>query len=493
MRKFKEEQMNFGEVDISQIKFDLKSRDEIPQLLAGLQYVYCTPQLKKEVFSLLGEHIKISKKGRRGMDLWNILVLGVLRLNCNWDYDKLKEMSDNHFTIRQMLGLTPFQNEEKFPLQTLRDNVCLLTPELLNAINTIVVKAGQNLVKKKDDEIRSKCDSFVLETNVHYPTDTNLLMDAVRKTVECIAKLCDKNDISGWRQNAYQLAEFKKLLRICQKIRKSTSKDPEKQKSKERKNKQAHCEYINKAAQLLIRAESSLVQLRQMGLLLQITSAEAYIHDGIKLIDQIRRRVINGEKIPHDEKLFSLFQRHTEWICKGKAGVPQELGKRICIIEDQYGFVLSHEVMDRLVDTDIAVPFIKRVKNLFPKLYSCSFDKGFWSPENKNKLEEIITVALPRKGRLTREAKEYEKSSDFIEAKKKHSAVESCINALENHGLDRCPDCGLQNFERYVALAVLGRNMQKLGSVLLEKKKKKQKHSEKIKEGLRRRAMRIAA
>jgi hypothetical protein len=149
MRKIKEEQMNFGEVDISQIKFDLASRDEIPQLLAGLQYIYCTPQLREDVFSLLGEHIAITKKGRRGMDLWNILVLGVVRLNCNWDYDKLKEMSDNHLTIRQMMGLTPFENDDKFPLQTLRDNVSLLTPELLNAVNTIVVKAGQNLVKKR--------------------------------------------------------------------------------------------------------------------------------------------------------------------------------------------------------------------------------------------------------------------------------------------------------------------------------------------------------
>ena len=206
--------------------------------------------------------------------------------------------------------------------------------------------------------------------------------------------------------------------------------------------------------------------------------------DGEKLIDQIQRRVINGEKIPHDEKLFSLFQRHTEWICKGKAGVPQELGKRLCIIEDQYGFVLSHEVMDRLVDTDIAIPFIEKVKNLFPELYSCSFDKGFWSPENKKKLEEIINIALPRKGRLTHEAQVYENSSEFTEAKKKYSAVESCINALENHGLDRCPDCGIKNLERYVSLAVLGRNTQKLGSVLLTKQKKKQEHSEKIKEGL---------
>ena len=497
MRKIKEKQMNFGEVDISRIEFDLRSRDEIPQLLCGLQYIYCTPALKEEVFSLLEKHIKISKKGRRGMDLWNILVLGVLRLNCNWDYDKLKEMTDNHLTIREMLGLSPFENKEKYPLQTLRDNVSLLTPELLNAINIIVVKAGQNLVKKKDDVLRARCDSFVVETNVHYPTDTNLLWDAVRKVIEITSFLCNEHNIPGWRQSAYQLGEFKTLLRICQKTRKSTSKNPEKQKSKEKKNKQSHSDYIKKADELLNRANDSLHQLLTAVpdslIILQIRCVESFINDGKYLIDLITRRVLNDEQIPHEEKLFSLFQRHTEWICKGKAGISQELGKRLCIIEDQYGFVLSHEVMDHLGDKEIAVPFIKKLKELFPELYSCSFDKGFWSPGNKDKLEEIITVALPRKGRLSMEAKEYENSPGFTEAEKKHSAVESCINALENHGLDRCPDSGIKNFERYISLAVLGRNTQKLGSVLIEKKKKKQKHSEKIKAGLRRRALPSAA
>lgn len=497
MRKIREEQMKLGESDISQIKFDLKSRDEIPQLLCGLQYIYCTPELKKQVFSLLEKHIKTSNQGRRGMDLWNILVLGVLRLNCNWDYDKLKEITDNHMTIREMLGLSPFDNERKYPLQTLKDNVSLLTPELLNAINVFVVKAGQNLVKKKDDVLRGRCDSFVVETNVHYPTDTNLLWDAIRKVVEITSCLCDEYNIPGWRQSAYQLGEFKKLLRICQKTRKSTSKNPEKQKNKEKKNKQSHSDYMNKADELLYRANESLRQLLTSApdsfVLIQIGCAESFIDDGKYLIDLIKRRVLNEEKIPHEDKLFSIFQRHTEWICKGKSGISQELGKRLCIIEDQYGFVLSHEVMNQLGDKDIVVPFIKKASESFPELHSCSFDKGFWSPDNKEKLEEIITVALPRKGRLSREAKEYEGSPEFTEAKKKHSAVESGINALENHGLDRCPDCGVKNFERYISLAVLGRNIQKLGAVLIEKKKKSEKHSEKIKQGLRRRVLPSAA
>ena len=139
------------------------------------------------------------------------------------------------------------------------------------------------------------------------------------------------------------------------------------------------------------------------------------------------------------------------------------------------------------------VPFIEKVKKLFPELYSCSFDKGFWSSDNKENLEEIISVALPRPGRLSKDAKEYQSSTAFTEARKKHSAVESCINALENHGLGRCPDRGIKNFERYISLAVLGRNIQKLGTVLIDKEKKSRVRSEKIKEGLMRKKFASAA
>ena len=87
------------------------------------------------------------------MELWKILVLGALRLNCNWDYDKLKEIADNHITIRKMYRpYSPFENEYKYPLQTLRDNISLLTPEVLNNINIIVIKEGHKLFKKKSSK-----------------------------------------------------------------------------------------------------------------------------------------------------------------------------------------------------------------------------------------------------------------------------------------------------------------------------------------------------
>ena len=158
MRKVMESQMKFGEVDISKIEFDLRSRDEIPKLLMGLQYIYCTPKLRDEVFQILEEIVPEgtdSDNGRPGMLLWKILVLGTLRLNCNWDYDKVKEIADNHKTLRQMLGHGDFEEDDyKYPIQTIKDNVSLLTPEVLDKINQVVVKAGHNLVKKKGRKIK---------------------------------------------------------------------------------------------------------------------------------------------------------------------------------------------------------------------------------------------------------------------------------------------------------------------------------------------------
>jgi len=152
MRQIEHQQMKLGEVAVSKIQLDTRSRDEIPKLLMGLKHIYCTPEIREKVFAILEEIIfqKPSKKtGRQGMDLWNILVLGTIRLNCDWDYDKLREMADNHKTLRQMLGHGIDEEDKRYPLQTLKDNVTLLTPEVLDRINEIVVHSGHKLVLKK--------------------------------------------------------------------------------------------------------------------------------------------------------------------------------------------------------------------------------------------------------------------------------------------------------------------------------------------------------
>ena len=486
MRKVIDMQMKFGEVDIARIKFDPRSRDEIPKLLMGLQEIYCNRNVRDQVFTVLRDLIPDGvdpNNGRSGMDLWKILVLGTLRLSCNWDYDKLMEIANNHKTLRLMLGHSSVFDEYYYPLQTLKDNLSLFTPEVLDRINRIVLQHGYQLIgKKKDEGLKASCDSFVVETDVHYPTDINLLFDAMRKVMLLIMALCDDLGVSGWRKGLYNLKKVKRSFRKAQQLKRSTSKDKTKRAKREQLIIDAHMAYLELANSILERAKETIGSVGSADLMvhLRIGEIQKYIAHAERQMDQIRRRVVESETIPHHEKVFSLFEEHTEWINKGKAGVSQELGLKVCVVKDQFGFILHHRVMQKETDDQIAIPIIKETKERFPQLTSCSFDKGFHSPENQEQLRGILDhVILPRKGKLSAINKEIENAEAFREARRKHSAVESSINALENHGLDRCRDHGISGFKRYVALAVVARNIQIMGHVLQQKELKRVQRLEK--------------
>jgi len=476
MRTVKNPQLELGGIPIEKIKINLKSRDDIPPLLLGLQYVYTNVDLRTKVFAILEQNINPAidnNTGRPGMDLWNILVFGVLRLNLNWDYDRLAEMANNHKTIRMMVGHGTFTDDYEYKIQTLKDNVTLLKPEILDKINTLVVATGHSIVKKKEDEkLQGRCDSFVVETNVHYPTDINVLFDAMRKVITLVATLCTLCRLCGWRQSNHNIKAIKRLFRTAQQLKRSTSKDQAKKENREGLIKAAHQKYIDAANILLDRARLSIKQENsgRPAAIALVFAIENFIAHAERQIDQIHRRVILGEKIPHAEKVFSIFEEHTEWISKGKAGVPVELGLKVCVLEDQYGFILHHRVMEHETDDQIAIPMVEESRKKFSSLTACSFDKGFHSPANQKGLQEHLDhVILPKKGKLSLMDKEREHSPSFIRARHQHSAVESAINALEVHGLDRCPDHGIYGFKRYVALAVLARNIQQLGVKLRQK------------------------
>ena len=175
-----------------------------------------------------------------------------------------------------------------------------------------------------------------------------------------------------------------------------------------------------------------------------LADLDVYLGHAERQIDQIRRRVLQGETIPHGEKVFSIFQPHTEWISKGKAGVPVELGLRVAIVEDQHRFILHHQVMEKTTDDKIAVSLVEQTQTRFPSLKAMSFDKGFHSPANQIDLKQRLdTVVLPKKGRLSEADKARESDPEFVRLRRQHSAVESAINALGVHGLDKCPDHGL--------------------------------------------------
>jgi IS5 family transposase len=478
MRVVQNVQMQIGEVDISKIKFDLRSRDDIPKILRGLQHLYIDLGLRTKLFELLEDQVapKVDKhNGRPGMKLWTIFVCGVVRLDLNIDYDRLHELVNQHHTLREMLGHGAF-DEERYPFQTLKDNVSLLTPELLDKINQLVVDSGHVLVKK-NEALRGRCDSFVVETNVHYPTDINLLYDAMRKVITLTAQWCDVRGLSDWRQHQYNVRHLKRLMRKAQNKRRSKAQSQAQQKKNAALIVEAYQAYLDVAERYLNKAQATLARLEYSDEfdVLRKLQIEGFMQHAIRQIDQTKRRVILGEAIAHAEKVFSIFEPHTEWVSKGKAGVAVELGVKVCILEDQHQFILHHQVMQQKTDDQVAVSMVAEAKKRFANLNACSFDKGFHSPENQRALnEQLELVALPRKGKLSHTAQAEQQSEAFIKARRAHSAVESAINALEVHGLDRCPDHGIHGFKRYVALAVVARNIHRIGAILWQQEQERE-------------------
>lgn len=481
MRKTYNYQFGFGNVDISEIRFDTKSRDELDEVMQGLQYIFVNREIREEIFKLLESVIPadISRTtGRPGMDLWKILVLGVVRLACKWDYDKIHNMSNNHLTLREMLGHNrdDWKDSYYYELQTIKDNVSLLPIDIIDKISEIVVKSGHKLLGgKKKEELHTNVDSFVVKTNVHYPTDINLLYDSIRKLIILVSRISEKFGDSEWRQSQYQIRKIKRVLQKIQKAKRSKAK------SREEKIKEAHKEYLELVLPLIAKVKNTIDRLSnderyEWVKVYKLHEIEQYLEYSERQVELIERRMLKGEIIPHKEKLFSIFEPYTRWISKGKQGVPVEFGLPVTIIKDQHGFILGHEIMESTNDVDVAVPVVERAKKSFPGICTGSLDKAFWSPSNRDKLNNILSlVVMPKKGRLNNKEKEYQSQEEFIKRRRAHSSVESAINGLEHSGLDRCPDRGIENFKRYVSLSILSRNLQTLGKFIREKEEKRQR------------------
>jgi len=289
----------------------------------------------------------------------------------------------------------------------------------------------------------------------------------MRKVITLVAALGARCGVSRWRQSRYRIRQVKRLYRRAQKLKRSRAKDPLKHVQQQQQIRSAHQAYLDLVGALLVQVEETLADLGREVPAHKLKEIKGFIEHARRQIDQIRRRVIQGQPIAQAEKVFSIFEPHTEWISKGKAGVPVELGLRVCVLEDQYGFVLHHQVMEKQTDDQVAVSMVFESQQRFAALRACSFDKGFYSPSNQLALASLLDeVVLPKKGRLSRAETAHESSVGFVAARRAHSGVESAINALEVHGLDRCRDHGLAGFKRYVALAVVARNIQQVGVLL---------------------------
>ena len=196
-----------------------------------------------------------------------------------------------------------------------------------------------------------------------------------------------------------------------------------------------------------------------------------------KHIDLVERRIIKGEQIPHEEKMFSIFEPYTEWIKKGKLQPSVELGKKLAITTDQWGLIVDYQIMNHQQDRDIVIDLSDRILGKH-NVTSWSFDKGYWDATNRDILRlSVKDVIMPKLGKVSGKDADIENSRIFKRLKNKHSAVESNINELEHRGLDRCPDKGEHHFKSYIGLAVCAYNLKKIGRAILKERDKEEELS----------------
>lgn len=485
MRHLENLQPRLGQIPVSDIEIDLHSRDDIPKILLGLQHLHQDAERRQAILELIAADFAergALDNGAPGLELWQVLVLGTFRLGLNCDYDRLAELANEHRSLRQMLGHGVFDEVKRYTPRTLGENCSRLQPKTLQWINWAIVGAAHGALGLDDQSpLHTRCDSAVVKTDVHYPTDANLLLDAIRKILHLGGQAAQgMPEIKGWREVRAHYRNFKRLYLRAIKAKRSTSQDEAKQQAQAERVRETFLALLEQAASHIHKAEALLPLLQPV----QPALAEEigyFVFHARRQSSQIRARVIRGETIPHSEKVFSLFEPHTEWVVKGKAGVPVELGVRCAFVEDQHGLILNHQVMHHKTDEKITVFLIEESRILFPNLRTASFDKGFYTPDNRDRLDGLLDEAiLPKKGRLSEADRERESTVTFLHARRQHAAVESAIHALQVHGLERCPDRGIEGFNRYVGWGVVAFNLHRLGAILLEQAREQERRRERM-------------
>ncbi len=500
MRKKFEQQLSLGVIPIGEVNINQKNRHQLAPVLVALQYIFTTPELSEKVFKILEGKILSGKKktGRLGLSLWEILVLSSVRLSLGIDYDFLLDQANDHETLRGIMGVgkSDFTAGKEYKIQTIKDNVALLDEETIRQINEMVVDAGHQLIKKKENEdieLRIKMDSYVLESNIHFPTDLNLLWDSGRKCYDCIDYYFSKNIVlSGWRKHQANRNKFRTAYRRVSEIHRLKGKNYDERLKVSTKKYLARASTLSQKVHRSIKELYTLLAAGKLSLMqtLRIELLKYYLEMLDKHIDLVERRILQGEKIPHKEKVFSIFEPHTEWINKGKLHKKPELGHNVAVATDQYQFIVDYEVMVQQSDPEmgmlLGLRMIEHFRGLH-KIYSISFDRGFYSSLLKNTLsKEVGKVIMPKRGKKSEKQKEEESEECFVKLRKEHSAVESNINQLEHNGLDRCPDQGIEGFKKYVGLGVLAYNLHHLGKLLIKQRQqaeiKKMKRQQRLKQ-----------
>jgi IS5 family transposase len=469
MRRAYSNQLRLDCLPIEQVTLNFECRDEIVPVLAGLQHLYSQIELRDQVTKLIADDVNETTRddiGREGLSYWQILVLGIVRLGCNLTYDTLQDLCENHRAVRGILNVGDW-DQTSFDWRRIRDTLTLLNPETLEKINELIVAHGQELHGDARSQVRA--DSFVCETNIHYPTESSLIWDGMRKLLPLSRKLAGSLELSGWRQTSHHLKKIKQQVREIARL--SASDSPQ-------VKAQVYPAYGVMLSQVIVllghvstlqnMAKEAVLSKTQSRWLEKINHFHALT---CQVGDTAWRRTQLREQVANEDKIFSIFEPHTQLYRRGKAGEPNQFGRLVMVYEDAAGFISHYHLMGRQeLDSDVVVEQTKIAQRKHAgEIEDASFDRGYFSDSNQTELAAIVDhPCLPPRHRNQYAEWPSEASVRIHNSRKRHSGIESAIGAFQRgNGMKRCRDQSESGLARYLGLAVMGRNIHVLGKLLI--------------------------
>jgi IS5 family transposase len=414
--------------------------------------------------------------GRSGLTPSQILRSLVLMRLKNWDYRELRERIADGLTLRQF---TDFYCARVPKHDAFQRGFIRLTPQTLKAVNDLVVRASVDL--GLEDGAKLRVDTTVVQADIHHPTDNTLLWDVVRvvtRLVWRLAEVLEMRRIKGFRDRT------RSARRRMYEIQRMTTRQRHEQQTS------IYRELIGIAEEVVGSARAAVEETRKMrGKDIIAAMAIAELHEqiahfcglGSRVIDQARRRVLDGEQVPNGEKIYSIFEPHTDLIKRGKVRTPLEFGHKVFLAESVQGLITQYEVLKGNPSDEVHVaPSLQRHRQAFgrvPELYGS--DRGFFSEQNlaSCKRDGVKVVCIPQRGgKKTAEREAYEKSADFKQGQRFRAGIEGRISVLfRGRGMKRCLAEGRDRFELWVAAAVLANNLMRIAALLTKRSSRRRK------------------
>lgn len=371
---------------------------------------------------------------------------------------------DDSLFLRQFtrIGLGPMMDYSTF--DKLKNSI---RPETWKKVNRHLAKHAVKEDLITGEQVR--LDTTLVETNIHYPTDSSLLWDTYRVLARLIgeAREIDPKGVGTKRRHEKRVKKLAVAIGRMTRRSKKKSRSPKGLKPLYRQlipQVEGICAWAGTVAEALRKtsrgAEPVLAAMAET----LADDLEHYQALGGRVISQTRRRVLDGEKVPNDDKLFSIFEPHTELVVRGKAGKDVEFGHMIQIQQVKQKFITDYEVFAKKpVEPTLIEPALKSHRALFgAHPQSLAADKGYYqSTETLERLrKEIATVSIGKKGRRTAKETEIEREPAFRHMQRFRAGVEGTISFLKRvFGLWRCLNRGYEHFVSTVGAAVFSHNL----------------------------------